>query len=117
MIGRSIGLMTSHPKHASSILRIILLGFPTILAPCGSFAEPSDPGQIARRAFFAIEAKPFDPDTVRNAERDTASALTRAPADPWPLIAAARLILERGYLRGERTQLSSYDADSVKAAR
>jgi len=75
------------------------------------------PGELARKAFYQIESRPFSQDVTRKAVEDIVRAQKTAPSDPWVLIAISRALMEQGYLKGNRSKLSSYDAKSMEGAR
>jgi tetratricopeptide (TPR) repeat protein len=88
----------------------------TVLALAATAALAQDAARLAREGFHAIEAEPFDPEAVMGALRKIDAAYKASPNDPWVRIAISRAFMERGYMRGDRARLASYDADSVKAA-
>ena len=97
------------------------LSLSLIILPC-TFAQAAvaagNPvaGTLARNAFFAIENKPFDREVTGKAAEDIARAYKQDPKHPWVSIAISRLHLEQGYLKGDRTKLSSYLAESIEKA-
>lgn len=85
------------------------------LAAAGA-AFAGEAGEGAKRAFFALEAKPFDRETARKAAQAIGRAYKAEPNDPWVLVAASQAVLSDGYIKGDRSRLGSYDPDSVKRA-
>jgi tetratricopeptide (TPR) repeat protein len=76
----------------------------------------SEPARIAQAAFYALEANPWDGEIIDGAVKDLLRAYESAPTDPWVLIGISRALLAQGYIKGDRADLSSYEADKVAAA-
>jgi len=89
------------------ILVIIISIFPVT-----SFAENWE--VTAKQAFYEIEADPFNNTNMDNSAKKIASALGNDPENPWVLIAVSRLILEAGYIKGDRSRMSTYSPGTVE---
>ena len=96
------------PEVRSTTLLLLLIASTTALA---------DPNEVARQAFFNIEADPFSIQNLRNSGEQLSRAQEAAPNEAWVLIALSRLYLEYGYRKGSRDKLSSYRAAAVEKAR
>lgn len=86
------------------------------LAPLAGAANPEDAARLAREGFFALEARPFHSEALRDAARNIDLAARMSPDHAWVLVARSRAVLEAGYMKGDRSRLASYEADSVRVA-
>ena len=77
-------------------------------------AQRQSPSDMARTAFYALEAEPFEKKPILEAVALIEKARAMAPNDPWVLLAMSRATLEAGYGSGDRSRLASYAADAVK---
>lgn len=103
-------------RNLCCILLLLLSG-----ANASAFAASHDSmlvraDALARAAFYAVEADPFNRDVLRRALMDVQAAEKLDPLEPWVAVAASRIALELGYRKGDRSRLSSYSAESVAIA-
>lgn len=96
-------------KMSAFLFLVLTTGIPGI-SNAGSAED------LAKSAFFAIEENPFDTNVVQDAERKIYRAYKEDPKDPWVLIALSRATLENGYMRGDRSKLSTYAPGYVDKA-
>lgn len=95
-------------------LRIALAASLIAFLPPAGHAQRQAPAEMARSAFYALEAEPFERKAVLDAVAGIEKARAAAPNDPWVLLAMSRAVLEAGYRSGDRSRLASYAADAVK---
>jgi tetratricopeptide (TPR) repeat protein len=96
-------------------LRLILAAF-ALAAAAFAGAAHGQATEQARRAFFAVESDPFEKDAVKSALLDLQRAHEAEPGNAWVLIALSRLLLEQGYIQGDRSQRAAYRSRDLKAA-
>jgi tetratricopeptide (TPR) repeat protein len=89
---------------------ILVIWFLPIIANAGNY------GSMAREAFYRIEADPFNSSVVENAAHKIKTAFDGDPKNPWVLIAVSRLMLEKGYIKGDRSKKSTYSLGTVENA-
>lgn len=85
-------------------------------ASCSKPEVLSASATIAKDAFFAIEANPYNGDIIGKAQQDLVKVAKEAPSEPWVLIGLSRAFLTAGYRSGDRYDLDSYGADHVNKA-
>ena len=96
-------------------MRMLAMVLFLALLPAAGLAGPRE-AKLARDAFYALEAEPFDAENVPKAVRDIETAMRTAQDEPWVLIARSRAMLEAGYQKGDRSRLSSYKAEEMRMA-
>ncbi len=89
---------------------ILVIGFLPIIANADDYEA------MAKDAFYEIEADPFDRSVVENAAQKIKAALESEPKNPWVLIAVSRLVLEMGYMKGDRSKKSTYSPGTIEKA-
>lgn len=79
-------------------------------------ANSNSPEDLAKNAFYEIEADPFNSYVVKSAAKKISDAYNIEPENPWVLVAFSRLILEMGYRRGDRSELETYAPGTIEKA-
>lgn len=96
-------------KVAISVLASAIAIFPII-------TNANNSEELAKEAFYEIEADPFNSYVVEKAAEKIANAYKEQPHNPWVLVAVSRLVLEMGYRRGDRSKLKTYSPGTVDKA-
>lgn len=91
---------------------VVFIVFPAMimLGACAEDMAPQD-------ALQAMEAQPFQRDTLESSIEALQAALERTPEDPWVYLGLARAYLIGGYKSGGRFRFTSFFPESVDNAR
>jgi tetratricopeptide (TPR) repeat protein len=98
------------------IVSTLLIAFIVLVTTIVSALAQNTAKDLARGAFYAIEATPFDRELVTRAMAAIQRAANLNAMEPWVAIAVSRAFLEMGYQKGNRYHVGSFAAEALEQA-